>query len=237
MHDPSGAGFAHAAGPRDRGVRGRLLRAVRAGAEPVDQRPVARAPRRRAAPGGVHGLLLLLPRLPRRQRGAQRVAPVPAHHGRRAGELHRVRVPPGRRRGQGARDAGGDGVRARERLHVHGGAGGRVRRRRLRAGAAARQHLLGRRAVRRVPPVVKTHVHAAGQHAAHVHRRHGPPHGFLQPQEAALTDLHHQQALPSSTSSVSWARGWICRSMRRGECRSAAWVRWWGPLAETELNC
>ncbi|XP_044956443.1 uncharacterized protein LOC123407384 isoform X1 [Hordeum vulgare subsp. vulgare] len=187
----------HAGGAGDRDVRGGVLLAVRAGVQPGDQRPVAHAARRRAAPGGLHRLLLLLPLLAGRRRGAQRVVPLPPRGRRAAVDAAGV---PRRRGGEGAGAAGGDGVRAGQRVHVHGRAGGRVRGGGLRAGAAAGEHVLGRGAVRGVPEVVEEDVHAAGEHALHVRRRHVRAHGLLRAQEAALTQptlLMHGMAIGS----------------------------------------
>ncbi|KAL5205875.1 hypothetical protein ABZP36_034084 [Zizania latifolia] len=57
----------------------------------------------------------------------------------------------------------------------------------LSAGIAAGEHGVGDRAVRRVQEIVTADVHAAGEHAVHVRRRHGRPHGILGSPEAALT--------------------------------------------------
>lgn len=58
---------------------------------------------------------------------------------------------------------------------------------------------MGDRAVRRVPEIVAADVHSPGEHAVHVRRRHGHPHGVVGAPEAALTAAGRR--LPSTSSS------------------------------------
>lgn len=183
-----GSGIPHTGGSGHRDVRGDLLLALLPSIQPGNQRPISPPPGDGAAPGDLRRLLPLLPLLLRRRRGAQPLVPLPPH-GRRPPILPpRLHPRPGHG-GQGAGAAGGHGVRARERLHLHGGAGGGLRGGGRRAGAAAREHLLGRRALRGVPEVVQEDLCVAWEHAVYVCGRHGRAHGFLRPQEAALTTM------------------------------------------------